>query len=189
MLNIPLFIDSCRRALALPRPAHAVEEILSAIVADPIAIEATLKVEELKPEESARYVFLHQSPDLTILQVSMASRLLSPPHNHLTWAVIGLYRGCENNVFYRREGGQLAETHRQNMAAPDVMMLAPDVIHSISNPLPQASYSIHVYGGSLANPARSLWNPFTLKEESFQVSVMQTIEREMMRRNAGLMDS
>lgn len=185
MFDFSRFAEACQTSLKMPDPADAVRKIMSDAMTVPTSIESALGTEELNEGDSAKYVFLHQSPALTILKVVMPGNLLSPPHNHLIWAVIGIYKGRENNIFYRREGDRIVETGRRDLVAPEVMMLTPDVIHGISNPIAHQSYALHVYGGSLANPARSLWNPFTLKEEPFQIPALLNYEREMMQRTAG----
>ena len=45
---------------------------------------------------------LHRSADLTILNVIWAPRMTIMPHNHTMWAVIGIYTGREDNIFWRR---------------------------------------------------------------------------------------
>jgi hypothetical protein len=80
-----------------------------------------------------------------------------------------------------------AETDsRRNLVAPDTLLLAEDVIHGISNPIARPSHALHVYGRALANPARSLWNPFTFEEEQFRLPVLSGYEREMTRRDTRL---
>jgi predicted metal-dependent enzyme (double-stranded beta helix superfamily) len=64
------------------------------------------------------------------------------------------------------------------------MALAADTIHHIRNPLAECPHALHVYGGNLVNPARSLWNPSTLDEERFELSALARYERERTR-NAG----
>ncbi len=183
MFEVSRFVESCRQATNTGDPAQTVHAIMTRIIPDTAAIEAALGRVELQDATSAQYRFLHQSPELTVMHVTMPGHLQSPPHNHLVWAVIGIYRGRENNVFYRREHDAIAETGRRNLAAPEVMTLAPDVIHGIANPLPVPSCALHVYGGSLANPLRSLWNPFTFQEEPFQISALSRYESEMTRVN------
>ena len=130
---------------------------------------------------TAQYLFLHQSPDLTILQVTTPGHLRSLPHNHLVWAVIAMYDGCERNIFYRRNSNRLIVDGEQTVAAPDIIMLPSDIVHAISNPLAQPSSALHVYGGALSNPARSMWNPFTFEEEPFDLSTLLKYEQEMNR--------
>ena len=62
------------------------------------------------------------------------------------------------------------------------MVLEREIIHGIFNPSSDWSYALHVYGGKLDNPRRSLWNPFTLKEEPFRLSTFLACEKEMMLR-------
>ena len=45
---------------------------------------------------------VHVSDELTILNVIWAPRMTIMPHNHNMWAVIGVYCGREDNIFWRR---------------------------------------------------------------------------------------
>jgi predicted metal-dependent enzyme (double-stranded beta helix superfamily) len=42
---------------------------------------------------------LHTEPGLTVLHTVVNPGFVSPPHDHRTWAVIGVYDGQEDNVF------------------------------------------------------------------------------------------
>ena len=44
---------------------------------------------------------LHSEPGLTVLHTVVNPGFVSPPHDHRTWAVIGVYDGQEDNTFYR----------------------------------------------------------------------------------------
>jgi predicted metal-dependent enzyme (double-stranded beta helix superfamily) len=44
---------------------------------------------------------LYSSADLTILNVVWGPRMTIMPHNHRMWAVIGIYTGREDNIFWR----------------------------------------------------------------------------------------
>lgn len=148
-------------------------------VNDRVALVAEHGAPESLGIKTAQYLFLHQSPDLTVVQVIVPGYLRSAPHNHLVWAVIGMYEGCESNTFYRRETGHLVATGVVDLVAPGVIDLAPDVIHSIANPCKELSLALHVYGGPLANPARSLWHPVTLQEEPFQLATLSSYEEAL----------
>lgn len=183
MFELSQFIDSCRRALNEPNPPVAIQNILSSSMANAEDLESVLAINRSRENRKNGYFFLHQAPNLTILHVVLPGRTENPPHNHLAWAVIGMYKGRENNIFYRQQSDSLIEIGRRELIGPDVMKLDQDVIHSIANPASEWSYALHVYGGVLNNPSRSLWNPFTFKEESFQLSSFLTYEKEMMLRN------
>ncbi len=180
MFKLSQFIRACEAALRRPDPCQAVREIVAQAMQNPSALEAALvQTPPAADEQTGQYIFLHRAPDLAILNVIMPPRLLSPPHNHLTWAVIGIYKGQENNIFYRRAGGCLAESRRQDVAGPRVIVLDEEAIHSIANPLPERSCGLQIYGDALDNPRRSLWNPFTWEEEAFQLQNYLQYEREM----------
>ena len=60
----------------------------------------------------AGVVKLHHAPDLTILNVIWAPTMTMMPHDHRMWAVIGLYTGREDNIFWRRIEGDPAGSRR-----------------------------------------------------------------------------
>ena len=63
-----------------------------------------------------------------------------------------------------------------------MVSLPKDTIHRIRNPLSGRSCSLQVYGRDLANPARSIWNPFTRQEGQFTFDRFIAYEREMTSR-------
>ncbi len=185
MFAVAQLIESCRGVLDSADPARAVQEIVRDAIADRVSVVATLGHGQAASDTAAQYIFLHQSAELTILHVITPRRFSSPPHNHLVWAVIGLYEGRERNTFYRRDGDRLRQEGVCEVAAPEAISLAPDAIHGIANPLDAPSYALHVYGGTLANPARSIWNPFTHAEEPFQLATLSKYEDAMNRQSPG----
>ena len=90
------------------------------------------------------------------------------PHNHRMWAVIGIYTGREDNIFWRRltaaEGARIEAAGAKSLGERDAEPLGRDVIHSVTNPLPRLTGAIHVYGGDFYAAARSEWDPETLTE-------------------------
>ena len=90
------------------------------------------------------------------------------PHNHLLWAVIGVYTGREDNVFWRRirdrRDGKVEAASARALCVGDAEPLGRDVIHSVTNPIPRLTGAIHVYGGDFFAVARSEWDPETLLE-------------------------
>ena len=66
------------------------------VVSDPAAVVAGLS--EPRRAEVQR---LYSSADLTILNVVWGPRMTIMPDNHRMWAVIGIYTGREDNIFWR----------------------------------------------------------------------------------------
>ena len=91
------FIDECRAALESGQSSRAVRELVERAVREPAALTSALGTPERGELQS-----LHVSDELTILNVVWAPRMTLMPHNHNMWAVIGVYGGREDNIFWRR---------------------------------------------------------------------------------------
>jgi predicted metal-dependent enzyme (double-stranded beta helix superfamily) len=86
------------------------------------------------------------------------------PHNHRMWAVIGVYTGREDNIFWKRTGNKVEAAGAQALSERDAVPLGQDIIHSVTNPIPRLTGAIHVYGGDFFVAERSQWDPETLAE-------------------------
>jgi predicted metal-dependent enzyme (double-stranded beta helix superfamily) len=86
------------------------------------------------------------------------------------WAVIAIYTGREDNIFWRRlPNGKVEAAGAQAMSESDAVPLGPDIIHSVTNPLTRLTGAIHVYGGDFFAAERSEWDPETLREQRYDV--------------------
>jgi predicted metal-dependent enzyme (double-stranded beta helix superfamily) len=143
-----------------------VREVVARAVSDPAAV-----LKGLGEPQRAGLHKLYQSRDLTVLNVVWAPMMTIMPHNHAMWAVIGIYTGREDNIFWRRVPGSPGKVEAAGAKALSVGEAAPlgnNIIHSVTNPIPRLTAAIHVYGGDFFNPScRSEWNPETLLEEPF----------------------
>src|SRR4029434_3929138 len=102
MFELDQFIADCRAGLAADKSHRNVREVVVRAVSDQAAI-----LKELGEPKRAAIEKLYHSNDLTILNVIWAPRMTFVPHNHQMWAVIGIYTGREDNIFWRRvPGGQ-----------------------------------------------------------------------------------
>jgi predicted metal-dependent enzyme (double-stranded beta helix superfamily) len=112
---------------------------------------------------------LHRSGDLTILNVIWAPWMTLLPHNHQMWAVIGIYTGREDNIFWRRipgsQGGRVEAAGARALSAKDAEPLGRDIIHSVTNPIPRLTGALHVYGGDFFGVPRSEWDAESLTEQ------------------------
>jgi predicted metal-dependent enzyme (double-stranded beta helix superfamily) len=60
------------------------------------------------------------------------------PHNHRMWAVIGIYTGREDNVFWRRLKGapnKIEAVGAKALCEMDAEPLGTDIIHSVISPI------------------------------------------------------
>ena len=182
MFDTERFIEDCRTALREDNVHAAVKEIVAHAVAQPGAVLKALGEPKLAGIQS-----LYRSESLTILNVLWGPAMRLYPHNHLMWAVIGVYGGREDNVFYRRSESGLAELGGRSLDTRDVIPLGDAVIHAVTNPLEQITAAIHVYGGDFFAVPRSEWDPKTFAEHPYDLKhAMQVFEESNERLRASM---
>ena len=88
------------------------------------------------------------------------------------WAVIGIYTGPEDNIFWRRggHGGKLEAVGAMALSARDAHPLGDNIIHSVTNPIARLTGAFHVYGGDFFGADRSEWDPETLQEGRYDAA-------------------
>lgn len=158
------FIEECRAALKETKPQAAIRELVASAVSEPKQIFRALGEPSRAGVET-----IYKADDLTILNLCWGPRMKIHPHNHRMWAVIGIYGGREDNVFYRRNDGGLTQHGTKEMSAGDAIPLGPNIIHAVTNPLDQLTGAIHVYGGNFFATPRSEWDPSTHEEHPYDV--------------------
>ena len=188
------FVEDCRRAVRDGQ--KAVREIVLEAVGDPAGIISELG-EPTKPG-----VFpLYQGADVTVINFVWAPCMTLLPHNHNMLAVIGIYSGREDNMFWRRidgaagngagngSGPGIEAAGADSMGPGQVATLGRDIIHSVANPIAKMTSALHVYGGDFFNPPepRSQWDHETLTEQPWDMEHTRAVFRQAEARyNAGL---
>ena len=158
------FIEECLEALKDKDTHAAVRELVARGVSDPAQVVGALG----KPRRSGVET-IYRSDDLTILNLCWGPRMNFKPHNHRMWAVIGIYGGREQNIFYQRAEHGLDKMGTKELRAKDTVPLGAEVIHAVTNPLDQVTAAIHVYGGDFFATARSEWDPETFEERPYDM--------------------
>jgi predicted metal-dependent enzyme (double-stranded beta helix superfamily) len=181
MFDPERFIEECRAAQARGDGQPAIQELLARAVSDPAAVLKALG------EPTRAGIFpLHHEEGLTILNLVWGPNMSLMPHDHRMWAVIGIYTGREDNVFWRRAkdapAGRVEAAGAKALATRDCTPLGKDVIHSVLNPIPRLTGALHVYGGDFFNEPRSEWDPESLCERVFDVESARRIFEESNRR-------
>src|SRR6478609_4338840 len=128
------FISDCRAAHEADRSHKIVREVVARAVSDPAAV-----LEGLGAPKRGEVQKLYHSPELTILNVVWAPKMTIMPHDHRMWAVIGVYTGREDNIFWRRVPGQssgkLEAAGAKALCEGDAEPLGHNIIHSVTNPI------------------------------------------------------
>lgn len=167
MFDLSAFIDDCRRLVAEPHAPRRILELMREALTHPDEIARA--VPPLEAGVGVLDAPLYRAADLTVLNVALRPGMLSIPHDHRIWAVIGIYAGEEANTFYRREGAGLTQHNHRTIHAGEAILLGEDVVHAIENPLPTPTLGLHVYGGDLLGAPRSMWDPEIGAEHPYDV--------------------
>jgi predicted metal-dependent enzyme (double-stranded beta helix superfamily) len=165
MFELDQFIADLRATLS-ERSRQPMKEVVARAVSDPISV-----IRQIGEPNKAGVKVLHRSPELTVLNVLWAPKQVTLPHDHRMSAVIGMYGGREDNMFWRRIQSparfQIEAAGGEALGVGDVTVLGRDVVHSVLNPLAKISAAIHVYDGNFLEVKRSMWNAETLAEEPY----------------------
>ena len=178
MFNLDNFIENCESAVTNNETHLEIKEIVEKAVSDP---ESLMKAVGEPSKTGASPIF--SSSKLTIVNVVWAPWVTIYPHNHNIWAVIGIYSGREDNIFWRRinedKQGRIEAAGARSLCLGDVTPLGPDIIHSVNNPIPRNSGAIHIYGGDFFHVEnRSEWDPEDLTEHEYNAeNVKNVLER------------
>lgn len=158
------FIADCVAAAAADPSHKLVREVVARAVSEPAAV-----MKGLGEPTKAAVQKLYAAPDLTILNLVWGPHMTVAPHNHRMWAVIGLYSGREDNIFWKRIDGRLTPAGVEALGNRDCVPLGKDIIHSVTNPLERYTCAIHVYGGDFYAAERSEWDPESWAESPFDM--------------------
>jgi predicted metal-dependent enzyme (double-stranded beta helix superfamily) len=164
MFQLDQFVSDCRAALREDAKQPAIREVVARAISNPREV-----MQALGEPQKAEMQTLYRSDDLTILNVIWAPWMNLLPHNHQMWAVIGLYTGREDNIFWRRvpgSNGLVEAAGARALREKDAEPLGRDVIHSVSNPIPRLTGALHIYGGDFFGVQRSEWDAETLLEQA-----------------------
>jgi predicted metal-dependent enzyme (double-stranded beta helix superfamily) len=166
--DLDRLVADCGEAVNDHAPTKAVRDILARAVSEPSSM-----IDVLGEPTRGEIQRLHVSDELTVINVIWAPGMTIMPHNHNMWAVIGVYGGREDNIFWRRckdePNGLVEAAGAKSIGPKEVRPLGDDVIHSVTNPTSQFTAAIHVYGGNFFEEERSEWDPLTLEEQPYDI--------------------
>jgi predicted metal-dependent enzyme (double-stranded beta helix superfamily) len=111
---------------------------------------------------------IHVAPDggFSIVVVVWQPGQTTPIHDHVSWCVVGVYEGEEEEIGYRLyedDGGRFLVEHEVEVARPgQVTTLLPpeEDIHRVTNAGTGKAISIHVYGADIGRLGSSINHVF-----------------------------
>lgn len=176
-MDLQRFIEDCRSAGS----QGAVREVFEK------ALESPSKVMKAIGEpKRAGLDKLYVSEDLTILNVIWGPNMTIMPHNHEMWALIGIYTGREDNIFWKRVPNSTQPGVKAAGACTilekEVATLGKDIIHSVNNPLGRLTGAIHIYGGQFFTQPRREWDAEKLCEGAYSAEKAMKLFEDSNRR-------
>lgn len=168
MFDRDRFVEDCLAARQEDSSHKAINELVLKAMRDPLAVRDGLGV---APKSGIDPLYV--SDQLTIINVIWKPGMTLMPHNHNMWAVIGVYSGREDNIFWRRikdaPDGRIEAAGAKALSTGDVTPLGKDIIHSVTNPIQRPTGAIHVYGGNFFEHERSEWDAEHLTERAYDI--------------------
>jgi predicted metal-dependent enzyme (double-stranded beta helix superfamily) len=168
MFDIDRFLSECEVAADSDASQRAMREIARAAVSDSAGL-----LEALGEPRRAGLTSLYRSDNLTVLNVVWGPSMSVPPHNHEMWAVIAMYAGREDNIFWRRiedeKGSTIEAAGAKSLCAGDAEPLGKDIVHSVLNPTDGLTGAIHFYGGDFFARERLEWDAATHRVHAYDV--------------------
>ena len=183
MFDIDQFVAECHGAIGESDSSKAMREVVARAVRDPAALIARIG----EPQRAGIEV-LHRSREVTILNLIWGPNMMVMPHDHRMWAVIGIYTGREDNIFWRRlpePPNRVEAAGAKSLCVGDAFPLGRDIIHSVLNPIPRLTGAIHVYGGDFLKQERSGWDPETLTEQDYDTEQVRRLFEDFEPRAGG----
>lgn len=170
MFDKTRFINECKELIKFEN-AH--KEIHGALKTQ---LKHTSKIiEGLGAPKVAGVELLYCADDLTIINFVMTPGMHLHAHNHNMWAIIGIYAGVEENIFYTRENGSITEKNSKEISVGNTIILGENVIHSVKNPTNDFTAGIHIYGGNFIERERSQWDMESLVESPYDMKTTQKV--------------
>jgi predicted metal-dependent enzyme (double-stranded beta helix superfamily) len=145
--------------------AHDVADALEMLLTEPDWLLSEQR--EGWPDRFRTHV-IHVAPDggFSIVVVVWQPGQTTPVHDHVSWCVVGVYEGEEEEIGYRLyegNGGRFLVEHEVEVAQPgQVTTLLPpeEDIHRVTNAGTGKAISVHVYGADIGRLGSSINHVF-----------------------------
>ncbi len=132
--------DVRERIAAAQSPAHACE-LISPLFAELLSDQEWLPANFQEPAIGSGMgggigqwlVFRAADRSLSLFSLVVPSGAMTPVHDHLAWGLVGVYRGVQDEEFYRPGDGRLALVRRRPVNPGDFYTLLPprDDVHRV----------------------------------------------------------
>jgi predicted metal-dependent enzyme (double-stranded beta helix superfamily) len=161
--RVRAFIAEARKRITQADSPRAACERVSPLFADlladpdwlPAAYQAPAAESGMGGGIGQWLVFRAADRSLSLFSLVVPPGAMTPVHDHLAWGLVGIYRGNQDEEFYRPRQGRLELVRRRPLCAGDFYTLLPprNDIHRVRTTSAETSVSIHL----LANDTGCVW--------------------------------
>lgn len=153
----------------LSNPSETASRV--ATVLQPFLGNPTLLTPDQCKGNAAHYCqhILYVDPDdqFSIVALVWLPGQATPIHDHISWCVVGVRQGYEQEVKYRlvttADGPSLLPIGMcRNLAGSVAALTPPGDIHQVCNPGPDLAISLHIYGANIARLGSSIRRCYNL---------------------------
>ena len=148
------------------RLAERVGEVLRPFLGRPGLLEPAQR--EADPAHYRQHI-LHVADDgsYSVVALVWLPGQATPIHDHVSWCVVGLHEGCEQEDHYERvvtarEEYLIATGISFNRVGTIATLNPPGDIHVVSNPGPGMAISLHIYGADVRKLGSSIRRRYDL---------------------------
>jgi predicted metal-dependent enzyme (double-stranded beta helix superfamily) len=107
---------------------------------------------------------------LSLFSLVVPPGSMTPVHDHLAWGLVGLYRGNQDEEFYRPGAGRLELVRRRPLQPGDFYALLPprDDVHRVRTTSATTSVSIHLLANDTGCVLRHTYDEETGEPRPFR---------------------
>jgi predicted metal-dependent enzyme (double-stranded beta helix superfamily) len=164
-------------AATAPSPAHACESI-APLFSDLLADDTWLPADFQEPAAASGMgggigqwlLFRAADRSLSLFSLVVPPGAMTPVHDHLAWGLVGLYRGSQDEEFYRPRRGGLDVIRRRPLTRGDFYSVLPpeNDVHRVRTTSEVTSVSIHLLANDTGCVARHTFDEETGEARPFR---------------------
>jgi 3-mercaptopropionate dioxygenase len=172
------FVAEARAAIerspGSPEACAALEPLVAGLLADrdwlPEAYQRDAPASGMGGGIGQWLLFRAADRSLSLFSLVVPPGAMTPVHDHLAWGVIGLYRGNQDEEFYRPGSGRLTPVRRRPLEPGDLYRLLPpdDDVHRVRTTSDVTSVSIHLLASDTGCILRHTYDEATGEARPFR---------------------
>jgi len=163
-------ISAVRAAVRSETRPERVSPLVADLLRPYLSANDFLMPEQLVPcGETYRQHVLHVESDgsFSIVALVWLPGQATPIHDHVSWCVVGVYRGAEHETIYELAGSEAdahltVKGHATNPKGSVAALVPPGDIHHVQNAGGELAVSLHIYGADIRKLGSSIRRRYNL---------------------------